>query len=117
VKWHSLQIDEPETSGKLTERFPELVDCSPEIHDFADTAAWIENLDLVISVDTATAHLAGALGKPTWVLLPFAADWRWQENRDDSIWYPQMRLFRQKQADDWQAPLEEVLSQLQQFVK
>jgi glycosyl transferase family 9 (putative heptosyltransferase) len=71
------------------------------LFDFADTAALIAGLDLVISADTAVAHLAGALGKPTWVLLPHAPDWRWMRDREDSPWYPTMRLFRQPRPGDW----------------
>ena len=67
----------------------------------ADTAALIAELDLVITVDTSIAHLAGALGQPAWVLLPFAPDWRWLLDRDDSPWYPTLRLFRQSQPRDW----------------
>jgi tetratricopeptide (TPR) repeat protein len=83
--------------------FPGLVDLAPCIDDFADTAGLIAQLDLVISVDTAVAHLAGALGKPCWVLLPaFKTDWRWLTDRDDSPWYPGvMRLFRQSAAGGW----------------
>lgn len=72
-----------------------LVNLEDELNDFADTAAVIANMDLVISVDTAVAHLAGAIGKTVWTLLPFVPDWRWLQNRDDSPWYPSMRLFRQ----------------------
>lgn len=78
-----------------------LLDLRDEIKDFADTAALIEQLDLVISVDTSVAHLAGALGKPTWLLLPHKPDWRWLLTRTDSPWYPGMRLFRQSAHDDW----------------
>jgi ADP-heptose:LPS heptosyltransferase len=69
--------------------------------DFEDTAALIANLDLVITVDTAVAHLAGGLGRPVWILLPYAADWRWLTGRDDSPWYPSAKLFRQRRAGDW----------------
>lgn len=69
--------------------------------NFSETAAFVESLDLVVTVDTSLAHLAGALGKPVWVLLPFAADWRWMRDRADTPWYPTMRLFRQKAAGDW----------------
>jgi Flp pilus assembly protein TadD len=78
-----------------------LINLGPELADFADTMAIIEALDLVVTVDTATAHLAGAMGKPVWILLPHAPDWRWLLNRDDSPWYPTARLFRQPCADDW----------------
>ena len=70
-----------------------------QIEDFADTAAVIANLDLVISIDTSVAHLAGAMGKAVWVLLKTDADWRWLLDRSDSPWYPTMRLFRQRRAD------------------
>jgi Flp pilus assembly protein TadD len=72
-----------------------------QLNDFADTAAVIQQLDLVITVDTSVAHLAGALGKPVWVLLPYAPDWRWMVDTDTSPWYPSMRLFRQKKHGDW----------------
>lgn len=75
----------------------------PELNDFSDTAALISRMDLVISVDTSVAHLAGALGRPVWLLLPYAPDWRWMLNRDDSPWYPTMRLFRQPAPRDWES--------------
>jgi ADP-heptose:LPS heptosyltransferase len=78
--------------------------------DVRDTAASIMNLDLVITVDTITAHLAGALGKPVWILLPREADWRWMIGRDDSPWYPAARLFRNQSDADWSA----VISQAKQ---
>lgn len=83
-----------------------------EIKDFSDTAAIIIHLDLVITIDTAIAHLAGALGKPVWVLLPFAAEWRWLEARHDSPWYPTMQLFRQPQREDWQSVFKQVKREL-----
>ena len=77
--------------------------------DFAETAALIANLDVVISVDTAVAHLAGALGKPTWIMLPAVApDWRWMLDREDTPWYPTARLFRQKLPGDWTGVIEQV---------
>ncbi|ALG75516.1 hypothetical protein VY88_28315 [Azospirillum thiophilum] len=80
--------------------FP-LLNLSPDIHDFADTAAIMAGLDLVVCVDTSVAHLAGALGVPVWVMVPFAPDWRWMLDRDDSPWYPTMRLFRQERPGSW----------------
>lgn len=87
-----------------------VVDLAPAIHDFADTAALIDGLDLVISVDTAVAHLAGALGKRCWVLLPaYLTDWRWLTERDDTPWYPGvMRLFRQRPGAGWEAVVAEL---------
>lgn len=85
------------------------------IRDFADTAAIVDRLDLVITVDTSVAHLAGGLAKPTWVLLPRSADWRWLRDRSDSPWYPTMRLFRQTTAGDWHGPIGQVATALAQF--
>jgi len=86
----------------------ELIDLTGELHDFADTAALVSHLDLVIAVDTAVAHLAGALGKQVWTLIPFGPDWRWLLDREDSPWYPTMRLFRQSKARDWDDVIERV---------
>ena len=88
-----------------------------ELKDFTDTAGLIENLDLVISVDTAVAHLAGAMGKPVWVLLPFIPDWRWMMNREDSPWYPSMRLFRQKIKGDWNSAFQQIADELRVLVE
>ena len=90
-----------------------IVDISKEFEDFTDTAAAIENLDLVISVDTSVLHLAGAMVKPTWALLPFAPEWRWMLNRQDSPWYPTMRLFRQKEWSQWEPVFNQVARELQ----
>jgi len=83
---------------------------------FMDTAAVMKNLDLIITVDTSIAHLAGALGVPTWVLLPFEADWRWFVDRDDSPWYPTMRLFRQSEAGNWNTVIEKVVQEIEALV-
>jgi tetratricopeptide (TPR) repeat protein len=94
-----------------------LIDWTAELNDFADTAALISQLDLVITIDTSVAHLAGALGKPVWVLLRRAADWRWLLDRADSPWYPTMRLFRQTIYRDWKAPIREVIQQLRRLAE
>ena len=85
-----------------------IIDLGGDFSNFSDTAAAILELDLVISVDTAVAHLAGALGKPIWVLLPFMPDWRWLLEREDTPWYPTMRLFRQTNTRDWAGVLQKV---------
>lgn len=84
----------------------------PDDADFATTAAIMASLDLVVCVDTAVAHLAGAMGRPVWVLLSHGADWRWMVGRSDSPWYPTMRLFRQRAPGDWQAVIEDVMREL-----
>lgn len=94
-----------------------LIDLADELHDFADTASAIAKLNLVITVDTAVAHLAGALGKPVWVLLPLVPDWRWLMDREDSPWYPSMRLFRQRKQGDWKSVMERVAEALEQFTQ
>jgi ADP-heptose:LPS heptosyltransferase len=88
----------------------------PEINTFEDTAKEIEKLNLVITVDTAIAHLAGAMGKQVWLLLPFAPDWRWLTKREDSPWYPSMRIFRQPKIGDWQYVMNYVTSELDSYV-
>jgi tetratricopeptide (TPR) repeat protein len=88
---------------------------SPFIHDFTDTAMLVSQLDLTISVDTAIVHLAGAVGKPVWTLLPFAPDWRWFLDREDTPWYPTMRLFRQTERGDWDGVMHRVYEALQTF--
>ncbi len=93
-------------------RLPQLTHAGDDLNDFDDTAAVVALADLVISVDTAVVHLAGALGRPTWVLLPFCPDWRWMLERDDSPWYPTVRLFRQPAAGDWDRVITRVGEQL-----
>lgn len=84
---------------------------------FVDTAQIMKQLDLIVSVDTAVVHLAGALNIPVWVLLPYNSDWRWMQNCEDSVWYPSMRLFRQKAANDWESVFKTVYSNLLDFIK
>jgi ADP-heptose:LPS heptosyltransferase len=89
-------------------------DFSADLNSFDDTAALIMNLDLVIAVDTGVAHLAAALGKPVWVLLPANSDWRWLEERSDSPWYPTMKLFRQTVLGDWAPVVKQVSEELRE---
>jgi ADP-heptose:LPS heptosyltransferase len=98
-----------ETLGNIQGSF---IDAGPFLEDFSDTAAVMANLDLVITVDTAACHLAGALAAPVWTLIPFAHDWRWLLQREDSPWYPTMRLFGQPKIGDWQPVLERVRDEL-----
>ena len=94
-------------------RLPQLRHFGDGLGDFADTAALCGLCDLVIAVDTAAAHVAGALGRPVWILLPYAADWRWLRGRPDSPWYPSMRLFRQEKAGQWAGVIDSVRAELQ----
>jgi Flp pilus assembly protein TadD len=112
LHFFSLQKDGPEAP----ENFP-LADFMNEMADFADTAALVTNLDLVISVDTAVAHLAAALGKPVWMLDRFDHSWRWLAGRRDSPWYPTMRIYRQPRLGDWDSVLAEVVRDLRDFAK
>lgn len=107
-----IQTDIREGDDAVVAAVPGVIDLRRELGDFADTAAVIEQLDLVISVDTAVAHLAGALGRPVWILLPFGADWRWLQDRNDSLWYPTARLFRQATLGDWTPVLAAVQAAL-----
>jgi len=108
----SLQKGKEAAEAKTLPPGMELVDWTQELKDFADTAALIANLDLVIAVDTAVVHLAGAMGKSVWTLLPFASDWRWLMEREDSPWYPSMRLFRQPSIGDWDSVIARVVEAL-----
>ncbi|HEX9023096.1 MAG TPA: tetratricopeptide repeat protein [Geobacteraceae bacterium] len=101
VAWYSLQVGEQAHEAASPPTGMRLRDLTPHIRDFSDTAALINCLDMVITIDTSVAHLAGALGKPVMLLLPVAADWRWLTERSDSPWYPTVRLFRQQNTGDW----------------
>jgi len=115
VRLFALQVGEGADQAASPPPGMELTDLGARIESFADSAAIMANLDLVISADTATAHLAGALGRPVWVLLPAACDWRWLRDREDSPWYPSARLFRQSRRGDWPEVLERVARQLAQL--
>jgi Flp pilus assembly protein TadD len=115
VDWFSLQVGpaaaqlaEPGIKDKIR-------DLAPQLTDYAETAAAISQLDLLITADTSVAHLAGSLGTAVWMLIPFAPDWRWLLERDDSPWYPGMRLFRQQVAGDWESVMHAVANALLQF--
>jgi len=109
--FHSLQI-QPEGGPPKALLDAGLIDLTSSITDFADTAALISELDLVITVDTAVAHLAGALGRPVWTLLPFVAEWRWGREIEDTPWYPTMRLFRQPAPGNWGTVIHHVFEAL-----
>jgi tetratricopeptide (TPR) repeat protein len=109
----SLQKDpRPDDKAMLLER-TEIIDLTAHLTDFAETAALVSCLDLVITVDTSVAHLAGAMGRPTWILLPYRPDWRWLLDRDDSPWYPTARLFRQSETREYGSVLDRVRTELQ----
>jgi len=116
VQFLSLQKGDTAAETETPPLGMKLVDVAEELKDFADTAALLANLDLVIAVDTAVVHLAGAMGKPVWTLLPFAPDWRWLLDRPDSPWYPTMRLFRQPAIGDWDSVMAGVREHLQLLV-
>jgi tetratricopeptide (TPR) repeat protein len=122
IEFHSLQKGQP-AEGELDELLangwdgPALVNHTAELSDFAETAALIEQLDLVISVDTSTAHLAGALGKPVWLLNRFDGCWRWLCDRSDSPWYPSLKVYRQTQRGDWDGVIRRVRVDLENFVR
>ena len=108
----SLQKDpRPDDKEALLE-LPDIIDVTADLTDFAETAALLRCLDLVITVDTSVAHLAGALGCPTWILLPYTPDWRWLLGRDDSPWYPTIRLFRQPKSRDYSSVVDRVSAEL-----
>lgn len=114
--FHVLQKDfRPDDRAFLAQQ-PQMRPHADEQNDFADAAALIAAMDMVVTVDTVVAHLAGALGKPVWVMLPYAADWRWLEHRDDTPWYPTMRLFRQPAPGDWAGVVRSVKAALAEFL-
>jgi hypothetical protein len=117
VQFYSLQkgqaakqLDDGAWAGRI-------IDLGSSLEDFADTAAVLSQLDLLVCVDTSVAHLAGAVGCPVWMLLPEPADSRWLEHREDTPWYPTMRLFRQSRRNDWSEPIERIRDTLDQWVR
>jgi tetratricopeptide (TPR) repeat protein len=115
IEFHSLQLGEASRQASDLSGSSRIVDHSSELTDFAQTAALVENLDLVISVDTSVAHLAGALGKPIWIMIPFVPDWRWMLTREDSPWYRTMRIFRQPRPGEWSEVVHRVAHELAKF--
>jgi len=110
----SLQVG-PRASDRRASNDLKIEGISDHFADYADTAAAIRNLDLCVTVDTSVAHLAGALGRPVWVLIPFLSDYRWLLYREDTSWYPSMRLFRQERLGDWGPVLDRVRAELTRF--
>ena len=115
AQFFSLQKEVRPGDQTLLREHKKILDLGHELTSFADTAAIIQNLDLLISVDTSVAHLAGALGRPVWIFLPYVPDWRWQLIRTDSPWYPTARLFRQSETRDWQSVVHRASAALQAF--
>ncbi|GAB7025859.1 tetratricopeptide repeat protein [Geotalea toluenoxydans] len=114
ISWYTLQMGEGREQLETVPFGGQIRDLTSLIKDFGDTAAFIANLDLIISIDTSVCHLAGALGKEVWTLLCRSADWRWLLDRDDSPWYPSIRLFRQEQEGDWSSVMARVEAALQE---
>jgi hypothetical protein len=116
VEFHSLQNETFEDDATTLSATMQIIDHHQCLRDFADTAALIHHMDLVVSIDTSVAHLAGALGKPLWMMLPQITDYRWMIEGDNSPWYPNAKLFRQKQAGNWDMVVEDVKSELRKVV-
>jgi hypothetical protein len=113
AEWVSLQKEVRDTDLELLKSRPDLRHFGDDLRNFADTAALVELMDIVVTVDTSVANLAGAMGKPVWILLPFNPhDWRWMLAREDSVWYPTARLFRQGSPGDWAGVIRRVGDEL-----
>jgi tetratricopeptide (TPR) repeat protein len=112
VTFYSLQKGPESWQAAAAPKGMRMIDLMPRVRDFADLAGIIEHLDLVITIDTGVAHLAGAMGKPVWTLISYVPDFRWMLQRDDSPWYPTMRLYRQTSRSDWSAPIEQMAADL-----
>jgi len=122
VRFYSLQVSERAEELNTYARYPNVHNLKPFIKDFRDTAYFISKMDLIISIDTSTAHLAGALGVPVWVMLPNPAEWRWLSGNNDSPWfdrspwYPTMRLFRAQSVDSWREVIKSIQKELLKVV-
>jgi len=114
-EYFSLQKEVRAADAEDIRAFGNIRQFAQQLDDFSETAALCELMDLVISVDTSVAHLSGALGRPTWILLPHVPDWRWLLDREDSPWYPSARLFRQDRVGNWQAVFEKIAAALQEL--
>jgi ADP-heptose:LPS heptosyltransferase len=112
----SLQREVRAADAVVLQERSDVIHFGEQLTDFSDTAALAANMDLVISVDTSVAHLAGALAKPVWILLPFIPDWRWLLDRDDSPWYPTVRLFRQDSSRQWNRAIARLRAALGDFL-
>jgi tetratricopeptide (TPR) repeat protein len=117
ITWISLQKEVRDADRSTLDAIGRIHHFGDQLVDLLDTAALCEHCDLVISVDTSIAHLAGTLRRPVWLLLPFAVDWRWLQDRDDSPWYPTMKLYRQQQIGDWEGVVQRVSADLQAWMK
>jgi ADP-heptose:LPS heptosyltransferase len=117
VQFFSIQKDLRAGDAEVLKRHPQIEHLGGEIDTFGDTAAIISAMDLVISSDTSVVHLAGALGKPVWILLQYVPDWRWLLDRDDNPWYPTTRLFRQDVKRTWDGVITRVQAALQTFAQ
>ena len=116
VVFVSLQLGERARDADAAPGGMYVMSAAAELKDFADTAALLSVLDVLISVDSAPVHVAGALGRPAWTLLPFMPDWRWRCDTDVSSWYPSVRLYRQKRAGDWDGVLRRVAGDVERLV-
>lgn len=116
ARFYNLQMGKPAEQIAELGLADRLIDFMGEVEDFADTAAIVQNLDLVITVDTSVAHLAGGLGKPVWILSRYDADWRWLQNRPTNPWYPTARIFGQPKMDDWDSVVTEVGRELEMVI-
>lgn len=114
-EFHVVQKERDPSDTVRLQSHPDVIDQGDALEDFEATAAILEHMDVVVTVDTAVAHLAAAMGKPTWILLDSVPDWRWMVEREDSPWYASVKLFRQQVAGDWRAVMEKVKAELTVF--